>query len=642
MPRTPSNPPPSQDKKRPLEESASRSSSGKQPPGPQVKKLKESPPEPVLPSAKYYFNLPGNMTGDIWHLAAAMSLTEHFGSDAAIDTLKTAIGVVKTTKGNGKYEQRSPALVDFLSALELPVKQVEVPSNKSRPQVAAGHVEKALNTRIEERYDRKTKKFGKYDRQQVIDQKISTTILMDHVRRVGKRAVITFLQEKFTANLSVQDMQHMDRKVLQIAQAIKKHGGKQVVLLNRRSGDVNKQHNTTDGIEKQLEELAAKRNMFVLGIATPDYKPGDIDLFDTQTLHKNEFVDKRRTAYFWMKVSQLPGVHGLIGGRSGSMDIAAFMGMKVFSWDENRPNDEQYLRLLQTYPLMSIGFVDETSKNTADAYESLLPGPVSVWLDGKSVRPRIPVLDSKVVARLEGAGVRAYYLRGSANTSGSASRGVKKPPPPAKQPPSSKTSSQPKSQVTDGARGLLTPQENVGPGIIRLACLRQDRNTCGQRAAHNALAFKYSPNDRAKAARIMANHELLHELGNMPVDVHDDAVRAFLDSAGGKDIALVWSLDHIQQLLQDETLITDDGDFALCGFLRRKRQTVQVVINTNAMVDLSDMEEIQEASTIGHYVAAELHWTEDKRLRIVFADSLMDAKASKALMRDLQLQWGPG
>jgi hypothetical protein len=636
MPKNPGNPPPSSERKRRLEEPSFKSS----------KKPKALPPEeaePVLPSAKYYFNLPGNMTGDIWHLAAAMSLTEHFGSEAAINTLKTAIGVVKTKNGDGKYEQRSPALVDFLTALDLPVKQVDVPSNMSRPTVAAGHVEKSLNERIAARVDRKAKKVGRYDRQQVIDQKISTTILMDHVRRSGRPAVIRFLREKFTANLALQDMQHMDQKVLQIEQAIRKQGGKQVILLNRRSGDVNKQHNTTDGIENQLKELAAQKNMFVLGVATPDYKPGDIDLFDSQSLRKNEFVDKRRTAYFWKRVSELPGVYGLIGGRSGSMDIAAFMGMNVFSWDENRPDDEQYLRLLQTYPLMSIGWVDEESRNTAGAYEKLLPRHVSAWLEDKKKRiwPRISKLDDKVVRRLEGAGVRAHYLRGSAGLPGAAPRGSKKPPPSVKKPPSSKTSSQPERRITDGSRGLLTPHENVGRGITRLACLRQDHNTCGQRAAYNALAFKYCRGDHAKATGLMCDYDRIHRFGKMPVDVYDDAVRAFLDSVvGGTDIPLVWSLDHVQQMLVDETLIADDGDLALCGFLRRQRQTVQVVINTNAMVNLSDMEEIQEARAISHYVAAELSWTQDNRLRIVFVDSLVDAEASKAFMRELQLCWG--
>ncbi|MDC0713497.1 hypothetical protein POL68_33845 [Stigmatella sp. ncwal1] len=359
---------------------------------------------------KYYFNLPGNMTGDIWHLAAAMSLNQHFGD--GVKTLKAVIGVVKTSTGKGKYEERSPSLFDFLLALGLPVSEVEVPVENRRPGVAASYTKGEMDEIIAERLSRV--ELGKYAVQAVIDQRISTTILMHYVKEKGKAAVVAYLQQKFTEGLPLPDRQVMDAKVLQIRKAIQDHGGKRVVLLNRRTGDLNKQHNTTDGIEAQIESLAEQKGMFVMGIATPLGKPGDIDLFGSafKGKSKQEFVDKRRTAYFWKEVSQIPEVHGLIGGRSGSMDIAAFMGVNVFSWDEYNSRDEQVLRLLQTYPLMSIGFVDEKTKNKEGSYEKLDHFPLNIWMTRGQYNTKRPSrLEERHIQGLEGGGFRAHYLR---------------------------------------------------------------------------------------------------------------------------------------------------------------------------------------------------------------------------------------
>ncbi|MET0404994.1 MAG: hypothetical protein ABW123_21440 [Cystobacter sp.] len=580
---------------------------------------------------RYYFNLPGNMTGDIWHLAAAMCLTHHFASSEASIELYAAIGVVQTLHGTGKSEARSPELFRFLQSLGLPTMSVKVTSNLAAPWQMTNCIRDTVNDYIQKSQQAQSSN-GEQLHQKVIDQKISTTILMHHVRQSGRKKVIEVLREKLPAGLSKDDQEAMDAKVRQIQEAVRENGGKHVVLLNRRVGDVNKQHDTTEGVEAQLKKLAAQKNMFVLGIATPEYKPGDIDLFDTQTLSKGTFVDKRRTAYFWMKVSQLPEVHGLIGGRSGSMDIAAFMGMRAFSWDENLPGDEQYLRLLQTHPIMSIGHVTKGSRNEQGSYEELVEKPVSDWLEKKRVCPKIPQLSSKVVAKLQGGPFVAYYLR--TRDAMSLSEDLK--------PLSSALASMPSFRINkDGNPNQLTYEEGAGTSLHRLACLQQARNTCGQRAAYNAVAFLNHPNDPVKAAQAMADHDKLHQFGRMPVDVHDEAVRAFLDSHGGKDVCLVWSLEHVQLMMRDPTLLADDGDFALYGFLLQKRDTVQVVINTHAMVNLANKEKLSEAKSIGHYFAAQLRWTgQPSILSIAFADSLLNAEESRILLRHIQFTWG--
>ena len=62
----------------------------------------------------------------------------------------------------------------------------------------------------------------------------------------------------------------------------------------------------------------------------------DFDLFDKIKLGKKWVypgLDPLVTAGFWAAVGRRADIFGLFGGRSGSMDVASFMGVSVFWWD---------------------------------------------------------------------------------------------------------------------------------------------------------------------------------------------------------------------------------------------------------------------------------------------------------------------
>ena len=85
-------------------------------------------------------------------------------------------------------------------------------------------------------------------------------------------------------------------------------------------------------------------------------------------------------------------VHGFIGGRSGSTDLPAFVGMNTFSWEEplftatrgRIPTSSglwsakyyagqfpQMLRLLNEYPMMKVGFLDSSTANVSGKGQNL-------------------------------------------------------------------------------------------------------------------------------------------------------------------------------------------------------------------------------------------------------------------------------
>ena len=140
--------------------------------------------------------------------------------------------------------------------------------------------------------------------------------------------------------------------------------------------------------------LSAKTNPYVF------------DLYGVKDPNPVPFQDKRVTVQFWRFVAeslqlpsgQAPGaasgaagtippcVLGLVGGRSGSMDLPAFVGVNCLSWDEPlfeqtaargggrafspaviNTQMPQLLRLINEGPLMGVGFLDHASKPVAPA-----------------------------------------------------------------------------------------------------------------------------------------------------------------------------------------------------------------------------------------------------------------------------------
>ena len=105
-------------------------------------------------------------------------------------------------------------------------------------------------------------------------------------------------------------------------------------------------------------------------------------------------------------------VHGFIGGRSGSTDLPAFVGVNTFSWEEpfltvkcNKFNQSyerlqiyQMLRLLNEHPMMRIGYLDiKTRKERGDHFEySAIYTRDKILVDWLTQMKYIPLLPKRV------------------------------------------------------------------------------------------------------------------------------------------------------------------------------------------------------------------------------------------------------
>lgn len=212
----------------------------------------------------------------------------------------------------------------------------------------------------------------------VLNQKKTTTAVMEAMgpNAVHKDRVINKLRTGLAGGADAGERAWVEAEIKKIrarVAALRKSSKKQdakLLMINRREGHENMQHNTSDAQFADLTrwygethlagKSAAVHAQATMGVATgAQPQAGDLDLYDQAIAPAlRPQGTKRRTALLWARIADLQKeglVHGLIGGRSGSMDIAAFMGVNAYSWDEHKPDNVDYQRLKETEPIMTVG-----------------------------------------------------------------------------------------------------------------------------------------------------------------------------------------------------------------------------------------------------------------------------------------------
>ncbi|WP_437512960.1 hypothetical protein [Sorangium sp. So ce1099] len=239
----------------------------------------------------------------------------------------------------------------------------------------------------------------------------ATSVLMRAVEMYGIDRVRADLRDHFTRGLSYRKRQEIERKVDAL------RGGGKCLLLNMRLGGYHPEHDVTEGIYRQLQRLARRHGWTLVCAGKPPAEwirlPGvtvkTLDVYSDADLGSGmpTEVDMRQTAYLWSLVADCGEVVGIVGGMSGSLDIAAYMGVKTFCWDISLADrrgiklkqSAEYpdsVRLLLSYPFMSIGprRIDGLIKDSAlvsDKTESALldEAALELWLLDYNVIPRV-------------------------------------------------------------------------------------------------------------------------------------------------------------------------------------------------------------------------------------------------------------
>lgn len=216
---------------------------------------------------------------------------------------------------------------------------------------------------------------------------VSTSLMMQLVKYLGYEASLQILSSRMwrdpeaievgTTKIGEDASARLATLKDLMAQALDSQEFERVILFNYRVSPMNQNYNSGDAILKQVQDLAQGQKAAVVIVAAAEKKEDIpqtgyvLDLFDVGKSAVGVRQDRRVTACFWSLVAQhlqlrntegssepqksdTPGkekqkkrpkreaetglddkrvVLGLIGGRSGSVDIASFMGVKTISWD---------------------------------------------------------------------------------------------------------------------------------------------------------------------------------------------------------------------------------------------------------------------------------------------------------------------
>lgn len=402
--------------------------------------------------------LPGDFTGDIWHCAAATVLA-HKKPDPLIPKHYpiTVVGVIESqqhnsfSRGSVSFDYfRSIGVPVLLARLSITGPNVSLKMSMSKlketylAKIAQDYVAKP-NASFETTWDPKStsdafpspnspwNQVQKIKQGQSIRLEASTTIVMQFLTPLETRQErMAALHIGLTTGIDMKPgliqypawKERADALVTKLKGLIKNEythtdkEGKSIILFNYRKGDVNRQHDSNLELFGHVRSVAKAVNaeyevvpvLVGLDAGDPDRYSlkGSLDLFPPAA-RKSTIYDKRTIPEFWRLVAtdgELKNcVRGLIGGRSGSMDIAAFMGVNTCSWDEPdlitatnarpaayeeteegswRSQQTQYLRLYNQRAIMSVIHLNaktfSRSQDGKHIYKGLNEAELKAWV----------------------------------------------------------------------------------------------------------------------------------------------------------------------------------------------------------------------------------------------------------------------
>ncbi|RKH72470.1 hypothetical protein D7X55_08110 [Corallococcus sp. AB049A] len=371
-------------------------------------------------SGPLYISHPGDYTGDTWHAAAAM-------------VLNPRVRVVLTVSNDSKEVETAPSIDAFYHAIRLGDRCERVTGVKLEK------VEGKVNGKPKAYQHRNTTQTRLGLPVGLIYQ--STSVILREIATQGLADVRTRLQLGLCADLSDEQERKIKRRAKEWLDNLfsSREGITTVVLINGRMEGYNPQHNLDADRLKDIATAVSQvpgayflvmGNRFKLQsgdapkwlteahprkLEAPSNTQSPVeDLFDVAGIGSQ--LDRwRGTAAFWREVAN--SAYGrekrvkFVGGRSGSTDIAAFMGVDVLSWDHFLPDDIEYLRMRVTAPdLMRVCHLPDGKKpKTAEFFVSqdvALLGPAVCEMlkaapNAPYVTPPILVMGSKNQKKLQ-------------------------------------------------------------------------------------------------------------------------------------------------------------------------------------------------------------------------------------------------
>ena len=410
-----------------------------------------------------YIICPGSVSGDLWHLTAAQILHSRYGnlnhSKLSGCNLVTVVAVSEKLVRTGEqqeeqkkeYEQ-GEVTFNYLKHIGLDCLLVVVrgqdPGKKNLEQ--ALYIQEGIT--LDEIYTQQKKqpadefalvwKYAKRidvselppvpkfpaENSRILQLMVATTIAIQYLypeatrkerlENLGPR--MSVVSKDFPGK---QDEFQRDMEARKNVLESLPNFTRPVVFENYRKGPANSQTDSNPDLSHEFAQLAGEKSLKVIQINAGQGSDttGMFDLYNKNGIPKPyPGLDPVAQVLFWLQIAkEKKDYYGIYGGRSGSIDLAAFCGVKCFFWDEPwleyavgsknaiaslgtvgriKSLDGQIpqcLRSMGLYPIMSIGYpilvsIDEQPiKNWSRIGQSVLGS----WLDKsheKQIYPPAP------------------------------------------------------------------------------------------------------------------------------------------------------------------------------------------------------------------------------------------------------------
>jgi len=380
------------------------------------------------------------MAGDLWHLAGALALdsntqlqcvrSETFsGQDPLTDADKKVLRRFGGIANLSKHARKNPGTGVVLDEGETAPRGTVVTwqdavdySVKSPITSPAPNKKPPLKTRL------------------VGDTLSSTSIIVENARRNAKQTRCQ-LNKAFINNPATTRRDNSRNKLLSnsvfalrvdyinhIYKEVANIQANKLLFVNMRfaTGNQNLQHNITPGLLDQIIQAANQVNAQVVRVGLPENKDSlnfnsqdltahnalvtkirnlsnsslkdSVDIYAERKNANNDylneaifnamFAEKTFQPLFWVALIDAckdakKEIVGLIGGRSGGMDIAAWVGMRTACYDRVNHEDQHYLRLHWAASYTSIlRLLSNPRRLDTDA--------LNYWVGGKDILPTLP------------------------------------------------------------------------------------------------------------------------------------------------------------------------------------------------------------------------------------------------------------
>jgi len=255
----------------------------------------------------------------------------------------------------------------------------------------------------------------------------STSMILHAMEEWGKPKVLEVLRAGLISELDSDVCRRIALLVNNLM--LEFRHGKLLFVLGRIAG-YNPQHDLTRERLQEIHAAAQQAGYAIMPVGWPGPSDGSqegtvnhlvkaaqvevhpcIDLRDWKMLTGQDVADERARAYFWRCVVDYASDNNiqvkLVGGRSGSTDLPAFMGMDVLCWDECDFWNPEYLRLLITAPIL-LEVTHTAQKHHGGPIEVVSdPSPqfgkdVKRFLEGRFVAPELRLTSSKNLTKKGG------------------------------------------------------------------------------------------------------------------------------------------------------------------------------------------------------------------------------------------------